>query len=136
MFTGVTHEHIDEVWPEVLPWVEQACGRMRGRYESPHIKERLISGAMQLWVYRNAHGVAAICVTHIETYPTGKKYCRIFIGTGRKRREWQQYVFVIEAWAKSIFCNGCESFARIGWWRAFFKSIGWQRTHEIIEKEF
>ena len=135
MFTGILHTEIDSVWSEVLPWIEQACGRMRGRMRAEHVKEFLENRTMQLWVYRDAHGVAAVCVTEIVNYPL-KKYCRIFIGTGRKRREWQHYVGVIEAWAKSMRFDGIESFARIGWWRAFFKSIGFQRTHEIIEKEF
>lgn len=135
MFTGIPHTEIDSVWPEVLPWIDGACARMRGRFWSCDIKEALINRDMQLWVYRDAHGVAAVCVTQLPPYPR-KKLAQIFIGTGRHRHKWQHHVETLEEWAKMQGCVGIESFSRIGWWRAFFRSIGWKRTHEVIEKEF
>lgn len=133
MFTGVLHTEIDSVWPEVEPWIKQACERMCGRYEPKHIKQRLIDRSMQLWTYRDAHGVAAVCVTHIEEYPTGKKYCRIFMGMGRNRREWQDSRHIIEQWARSQGCDGMESFARRGWTKIF---NDYRHSHNILEKEF
>jgi len=132
MFTGIPHTDIDAVWDEVLPWVELACKRMRGRMYPEDIKKFLNDRAMQLWTFRDVHGVAAICVTEIINYPQ-KKYCRIFIGSGRNRKDWQNHRKTIENWAQSEGCDGVESMARMGWGKIF---DDYKQTHIVLEKEF
>ena len=135
MFTGIPHTELDSVWQEVLPWIESACRRTNGRYLASDIYRSLQLRETQLWAYRNG-GIEAVCVTEIIKYPR-KKYCRILIGTGRNRQNWQHHVLDIEQWAWAQECDGMESFARIGWWRAFYRTLtGWKFTHEYIEKEF
>lgn len=104
---------------------------MRGKMIPEDLFNYLENREMQLWIYRDPHGVAAVCVTEIVSYPR-KKYCRIFIGTGRNRRDWQHHRKSIEEWAKAQKCDGMESFARKGWAEIF---NDYKNTHIILEKE-
>jgi hypothetical protein len=132
MFTGIPYTSVDEVWKDVLPWIESACKSARGKFEPDDYRLALIARDMQLWTYRDKHGVAAVCVTEIVKYPR-KKYCRIVIGTGRNRKAWQDYRKTIEEWAVSQGCDGMESFARKGWARIF---TDYQTTHIVLERQF
>lgn len=130
-FTGILHTEIESVWPEVRPFIASACERMSGRMDEEDVKRFLLSGDMQLWVNRKEE-ITAVCVTEVINYPK-KKACRIFIGTGKNRRDWQNYRWVIEEWARSQGCDGMESFARKGWARIF---TDYKSTHIILEKGF
>lgn len=135
MFIGIPYTEIDLVWEGVLPWIEIACRASNGRYLPEDIYQAILRRDMQLWVWKN-NGIEACCVTEIVNYPQ-KKYAQIRIGCGRNRKDWQQCVLILEEWAKSNQCDGIESIAREGWWRAFYRFLGgWENTHIFIEKAF
>ena len=134
MFTGIPADRIDHFWPDMLPWIADACDRCRGRYTPDDILQAIKDRDMQAWGYFG-ESLEAVGVTEIVVYPR-KKYCRILIGAGRDRKNWQHHIPDIERWARAQGCDGMETAARIGWWRAFYRSIDWERTHESLEKSF
>lgn len=135
MFLGIPYTDIDSVWMEILPWIEIACRKSKYRYLPEDIYKFLLDREMQLWVWKK-QTIEACCVTEITNYPR-KKYAQIRIGCGRNRKDWQQCVLTLEEWAKSEKCDGIESIAREGWWKAFYRFLkGWEKTHIFIEKEF
>lgn len=133
MFSGIPSHFVENVWDEVEPWIKRACERGGDKYTPEDIKGHLVNQEMQLWTYRDDE-LRLVCVTEIVNYPR-KKYARIFIATGKDREKWLPFMSVIKGWAKAQGCDGIETFARRGWFRAFYKKAGWEHTHEIIEME-
>ena len=86
---------------------------------------------MQLWLAYEK-GIEAICVTEIVKYPQAKA-CRILIGTGKNRENWEHFEQTIGLWAKAQGCRLFEAFARNGW-KPSFKKRGWKSTHCILER--
>jgi hypothetical protein len=131
MFTGIPYTSVDEVWKDVLPWIEPACKR-GGLHRPSDIYQSLIERDMQLWIYRDAHGIAAVGVTEIRTYPLATTL-DVIIGTGRKRKDWENYMLVIEQWAASQGCKISRPHIRWGWLKTF-KKLGYRITHVVVEK--
>lgn len=129
---GVPAPQVLEVWSEVRPWVVQALKRGYGRYLDSDILEAILSRNMQLWIAREGDGLLAVCVTEIIRYPR-KSFARVMIGTGRERQKWQDFVSIIEDWAKAQGCAGLEMQARCGWERIH---TGYKKSHVFLEKEF
>lgn len=134
MLEAITPDRLEKVWPEVVVWVVKACETSNGRYMAADVKRLIANKSFQLWRAKDGESIG-VCVTEIIDYPH-KRYCRIVIGTGTGRDQWQGYIKEIEAWARSRGCHGMESIAREGWWRAFFKFLGWKKTHIYIERAF
>ena len=130
-WAGIPKEHLGEYWPHVFEMIAGACGRSGGRMTPELIFNDLKSGNMQLWVAHSNKVITACFVTQIIEYPFGSR-CKLIIGAGNGRHQWQHHVKVLEAWAKAKGCRGMESIARKGWARIF---KDWKQTHVFLEKE-
>jgi hypothetical protein len=131
-FTGVPAEWLESIWPQAEPWIAKACVRNGNKVSSDDIKRFLLNRDMQLWITSKKGEIEAVALTEILTYPK-KKYCRLLIGTGRNRQNWQNHITIIEDWAKAQGCDGMESLARNGWERVL---KGYSKTHIFLEKGF
>ncbi|MEC4533082.1 hypothetical protein VSR91_26530, partial [Klebsiella pneumoniae] len=58
MLYGIQIPHINEVWPEVRPWIEHACETTRGKFDAEDIRAGLLTGEDQLWIWKTATAFA------------------------------------------------------------------------------
>lgn len=129
---GVLTKDIEATWPLVEHLITESLSTS---YTTPkRMLELLKSNDAQLWLAKNGDGIDAVCVTQITVHEIGKT-CGIWICTGTNREAWQDYMDVIEAWAKSNGCIGMKHEARNGWQR-ILKPMGYEMTHVILEKRF
>ncbi|RKP56359.1 hypothetical protein [Pararobbsia silviterrae] len=133
MLYGIQIAEIDAVWPEVRPWIEQACARNRGKYDADDILAGLLTGEDQLWIWKSPTAFA-VGITRLANYPK-QRVCTIRIVTGLNAAEWQdEAMATIERWAKENGCHAMELCARPGWARRM-RSHGFDMTHVYIEKK-
>lgn len=129
-FSGVPSSLIEEGWHAIGPWIDDAAKRSRGKYSGDDIKEALIAGECQLWMW-DTPTAFGLLVTQIVRYPKNT-CCWIRMATGRNSDEWaNESVKTIEAWAREQGCNAMELIARPGWKK---KLDGYAETHVYLEK--
>ena len=129
---NIGRDGIDDVWPYVLPFIEQAMDR--SHYDKPEdVYIALDKGTAQLWLAAKGGDIEAVCVTQIQFNAKGAD-CSIWICTGHDRQDWQHHLAEIEAWAKHEGCNMMRHMARPGWTR-ILKPMGYAMTHVLLEKE-
>ena len=123
---------VDDVWPYVLPFVEQACEH--SYYDKPEdVYLALEKGTAQLWLVSKDGEIEAVCVTQVQFNAKGAA-CSIWICTGHDRQDWQHHLSELEIWAKHEGCNLMRHTARPGWERVL-KPMGYAKTHVLLEKE-
>jgi hypothetical protein len=131
MLYGIQCTEIEAVWGEVRPWIEAACARSRGKYDALDIKDGLMSGKDQLWIWKSPTAFA-VGITRLENYPK-QRVCTIRIVTGSNAAEWQVLAMeTIKRWAKENVCSSMDLCARPGWARRL-KSQGFEQTHVFLE---
>lgn len=130
-FYGIPADKLDEIWPQIEPFIIKACKRSFGRYEAIDFYKNLANRDMQLWVSEKHREIEAVCVTEIINYPH-LRCCNIKLGTGKNRENWQHFRNYIERWATEQGCQRVESIARMGWEKIF---KGYSATHVFLEKE-
>lgn len=131
MLYGIQRTEVGSVWGEVRPWIEAACKRNRGKYDAEDIRQGLLSGEDQLWIWKTQTAFA-IGITRLENYPK-KRVCTIRIVTGTNAAEWQDETMeTIKRWAKENGCSSMDLCARPGWARRL-KSRGFEQTHVFLE---
>jgi hypothetical protein len=129
-----TKEEIDGIWNLVKNLIRKACIRAGGFVNEEHIKEYCKQGEMQLWVViTETNEVLCVCVTEIRKYPN-YSVCDTKIVTGKRYKEWFDYVDKISEWAKEQGCKKMEIFSRPGY-VSMFKEKGYSATHVQVEKE-
>ena len=129
---GIAAKDIDSVWPSVEGLITEALSTS---YTTPaKMHELLNANAAQLWLAKNGTEIDAVCITQVAVHDLGKT-CGIWVCVGTNRAAWQDYMTVIEAWAKSNGCIGMMHTARLGWQR-ILKPMGYAPTHIVLEKRF
>lgn len=132
MLYGIQRHEIDVVWPEVRPWIEEACGTTRGKFDAEDIRAGLLTGEDQLWIWKTP-AAFAVGITRLANYPK-QRVCTLRIVTGINMEEWAQpCIETIEKWAKANGCHAMEFQARPGWER-FLKPRGYDKTHVYLER--
>ena len=84
-------------------------------------------------VITETNEVICVCVTEIRKYPN-YSVCDTKIVTGKRYKEWFDYVDKISEWAKEQGCKKMEIFSRPGY-VSMFKEKGYSATHVQVEKE-
>lgn len=132
MLYGIQRDEIEVVWPEVRPWIEDAAKTTRGKWDAEDIRAGLLTGEDQLWIWKTPTAFA-VGITRLANYPK-QRVCTFRIVTGTNMAEWAApCVKTIEAWAKANGCHAMEFQARPGW-RKFLTTIGYDKTHEYLER--
>lgn len=132
MLYGIQRDEINVVWPEVRPWLEQACATSRGKFDAEDIRAGLLAGEDQLWIWKTPTAFA-VGITRIANYPK-KSVCTLRIVTGKNMDEWAvPCIQTIERWAKANGCADMELQARPGWERLLSR-LGYEKTHVYLER--
>ena len=127
----VAPEQVDDAWPAVEYWIEDALKRSGNLYLPEDIREECKRNAMQLWLVAHEHNIKAVVVTCVIEYPR-KKICQILICTGEGREHWQEMIALLEGWAKENGCDVMRPIARKGWARLL---KDYRQTHVVLEKD-
>lgn len=130
---GIPPGQVEAVWPKVEPWLVGSAESTRGKYTADDIKDGLLSGHAQLWLYESPTAIGVL-VTVIAVYPQNR-CCVIKIGTGENAEEWWDIALSrLEEFGRHAGCSDMEILCRPGWMKRF-KSRGYDYTHAIMEKK-
>ena len=129
---SIGRDGVDDVWPYVLPFVEQAVEQSH-HDTLADVRRALYEGTGQLWIASRAGDIVAVCVTQIQMKAKGAD-CSIWICAGHNRQDWQHHMAEIEAWAKTEGCNLMRHNARPGCAKVL-KPMGYRMVHVVLEKE-
>lgn len=132
---GIPSKDIDECWGTVLPFIERGLEYARECYWAADVCKAVREQDMQLWVlvdkFRTVRGVV---VTEIIAYPR-RKMVNVFLLAGDDGLSWKDAWFYIEAWSKSVGCDGCTATARPGISR-FVKDEGFKTYAHVVGKDY
>jgi hypothetical protein len=132
---GVSHEALDDVWPQVAPLIAKALSYSRGELNVDDVLHLLLEQLMQLWVANDNTGRVEMCVvTQIINYPR-KRFLRIVVLAGSQSYRWERGWELIAAWARQLGCDGVESFARPGIAR-LYKKLGFRSYYSMVGLDF
>jgi hypothetical protein len=112
---------IREHFTRCEPWIKAALDRYPiHTHDLCHVLEALEQGRAQIWPTPNS-----VCITTIETYPTGVKAIGGWLAGG-ELAEIKTTVSVIEDYAISVGCSIATLGGRPGWIKAFpgYKEAG------------
>lgn len=124
---------VPQVWPAVLPYLEQVVAQSNGRCSSADALDRIMKEQAQLWVvYDEATAkVTGALVTRVTPYP-GKKYLTVEMLAGDNFDEWidiAQAALVLLG--NHLGCDGIEEYGRRGW-KKRLASLGWEEQFIIM----
>lgn len=125
---GVPSHEVDDVWPKVAPFIEEAVKYCDGKWTALDVLEAIQKQEAQLFLVVD-QSIHAAVVTQIQKYPSKKVLTILFLG-GRGMPEWVHLVSEIERWAKELECDSLEVWGRYGWG----KILGWKKTSTVISK--
>jgi len=120
----------------VLPLIKRAVDHSDGRYTVDNIVDGLLDGRFELWgAMRLPATLQAVAVTHVETYPSGKRaYTVLHLGgpTMADAAAFFRYLPNMEAVAKAARCDKLVMVGRKGWERDL--SEGWRAVATVYER--
>ena len=103
------HDQIDSVWGDAKPLIQKALDR-GSNYTIDQVYRGLRSKEMQLWMWGND----AALVTTIQNRDD-KRWCLFLALGGECMNEWQEYLPIVEDWARSNGCQDMRIYGRAGW---------------------
>lgn len=132
MVSVIPTEHVLNVWPQVVGYIEDALVYTYGRYEAEDILEQLIDGNQLLWIAFEGSKIKGVVVTRFIYYPR-KKYLGCPIVSGDEFDTWKLPMLdTLQMWASDNGCEGLEATARLGWARKF-KSDGYEALWQTFQ---
>ncbi len=128
----VPAEYIDEVWPNVEPYVAKALKYASGKYDPEDVRALVVQYGYPLWIAFNDKGIKGAVITRFMQYPR-KKYLFLEFCGGQDGFSWKAPMLsVLRSWAKDNGCDGIEGAGRDAWQKVF-KSDGYKRTLQHFE---
>lgn len=134
--TLVPPEGVPGLWGSIVPLLEPAVRRARGRFIMPDVYEALTEGHEQLWVaYETETGqLCGVATTSFAFYPGRKNLFIHFLG-GKGFKDWgKQGLELLTAWARDNRCQGIEAWGREGFSR-MLDGEGYRQAYIVFEKE-
>lgn len=129
---GIPPHQVGEVWPLVEPWIIDSAERTRGKYSADDIRNGLITGHAQLWLWHSPTAIGVL-ITEITVYPQNR-CCIISTGAGTNADEWWEASLArLEEFARFAGCTDMLIQCRPGWERRF-RAAGYDKTHIEMEK--
>ena len=103
------HDQIDSYWSIAKPLIQKALDR-GSNYTIDQIYRGLKSKEMQLWMW----GDTSALVTAIQNRDN-KRWCLFLALGGERMNEWQEYLPIVEDWARDKGCQDMRIYGRAGW---------------------
>jgi len=121
------------VWRYVRNLLAPAVERTNGRWTMEHLCASLCTGGQNLWVaYDEEDYIRAALTTQIVVYPNRKMLTIHYLG-GDAFEEWNDdFLSLVESYAKTCGCDGVETLARFGF-KNFFKRRGYDQSCAMYE---
>ena len=118
-------EHIPHVWDDVHSLIQKALDR-GSRYNRTDIFYGLLEGTMQLWAHHN-NGIEAALVTKLDD-----DYCLLLACGGKNMAKWQEYLGLVEDWARSKGCKEMRIYGRLGWAKALDYNVDYVKLSKRL----
>lgn len=131
---SIGRSDVDNVWPSVAHYIQQAIDKSAGEFGLDDIHQSLLKADRALWVvYRGDEPIAAI-TTRIDLYPTGLKACIIDFAGGKDWADWAWFPEYIEPIYKAAGCDILSIAGRLGWMR-LYAARGFTPKYLVLHKE-
>jgi len=118
----VPTEFVNNVWEDIIPYVEKAAEYSYGRYLVEDILDCLIQYNHHLWIVFDETKIHAMVVTAFKDYPRKRFLDLVFVGGETGSLAWKEPILtLLQHWAFDNDCDGIESSGRLGWGKAFKK---------------
>lgn len=125
MLYHIRQENIDTYWECAKPYIEKALKRndSTSDYSLDDIRNSLIRGKMQLWIWPYDGEILAVGVSEILCYPQQKILSVPYAGAEKMTiEEWLEgSMDELIAFAKAHGCSGVKGYGRYGWIKRFKK---------------
>ena len=111
--------YVDDVWPAVKPFIEEALQYGQGKYELDDVYSLLTTYNYPLWIAFDDEGIKGAVITRFVQYPR-KKYLVVEFCGGKDGWNWKSPMLaILKAWARDNECDAIEAGGRVGWVRVF-----------------
>lgn len=117
--TMVPSIYIDQVWPDVLEYLEGAAEYTYGRYEVEDIYDAVKQYNHNLWIAFYGPKIKGAVVTNVLHYPRKSCLSMVFCG-GVELSKWKAPMLkLLQHWAYDQHCENVELTGRPGWAKIF-----------------
>lgn len=132
-FSSVPVDHIDDVWPVILPMIESGLSHGQGEDTTAEIlKESVKSGDMHLWVIHKGYEVLAGVILSVKNQATGVKvFVEMLAGNDMKLWADELQSLLID-FKDLVGANYIEASCRHGLAK-FLGDRGWNKKAIIME---
>ena len=132
---GIRQDMVQAIWERAKPHLEKALEHSDDEFKIDDVLQFLLDRAMQLWVLYDisTHDVVMAGCTEIIDYPRSK-ICRVVLFGGISGMMWQEYLTIIEDWAKEQGCVSIESLARKGMAKKLIK-LNYKPVYQVSRKK-
>jgi hypothetical protein len=128
----VPPQHVDDVWPAVAGYIQNALKYTDGRYELEDVYAMVNNGGFLLWIAFDDERIKGSVVTQLMDYPR-KRYLGCPFVTGDDFASWKAPMLeLLQRFARDNDCAGLEATARPGWSRVF-KSDGYEAMWQTFQ---
>ena len=131
--SGIESTKVHQVWHEVLPLLDEALAHGMGEYTAEILLHNIVEGDNQLWVGHENNEIWYVCVTAIETYPSGYKTCTVIALAGFDVDEWISNVEELDSWCQANGVDAIRIYGRKGWERKL-KPYGFEHVYTVLER--
>lgn len=115
----VPPDHVRDVLPSVVDYINNVLVHTDGRYELEDVLEMVEGGGFLLWIAFDGERIKGCVITQFMNYPR-KKYLGCPFVTGDEFSSWKKPMFeTLQRFARDNDCVGLEATARLGWSRVF-----------------
>lgn len=125
MLYNIEQGKVEAYWEHASPYINKALNKTgaNAEFSLEDIKESLIDGKMQLWLWVKDEEVQAVGVTEILSYPRSNILSIPFVGSEKMTvEEWfSESVEELTKFAKHHECSGLKGYGRFGWIKRFEK---------------
>lgn len=122
--------HVDEIWQQIAPGIEQACRRCGDDVTAPYLFGECRAGRALLFAIVEGGCVNAALVCRVENWG-GRRVLRILAATGRGMAEWLNAITTHRLWPGHLACEKIVFEGRRGWERVLPEARVVRQTYEV-----
>lgn len=125
---------VENVWPDIERYVEQACDASHGDMTPDVAKQRCLGKHSQLWIVVRDGKPAGFAMSRIDEWEA-RRALIYWLGAGDDGESWLlTMVETAEAFAKQAGCSCVDLEGRWGW-QKWLKPHGYERIRAYFRKE-
>lgn len=131
--SAVPFEAVEDMWPTVLPMLQEAIDMSDGRIDATTVLDSLRARTFVLWViYPPDLGICAAMVTSVVQYPL-KSVLSVRLLGGHGMKNWLASASaVLRNFAHDSGLSGVEMIGRYGWLRPL-TGLGWSPLSVVCQ---